>query len=1389
MAKEFRVGIIISGDGKGAVQAAAATRAELAKLGRQSDTTSDRGRKMAAVYSKLNRDLGTTIRNAALAGAAITGLATRSVIRATLEQERAVTQLNQTLESTQGVAGLSSKELIDYAGSLQKVTNFGDEAIISMQSLLLTFTNLRGDEFKGATEAVLDMSTKLGTDLKAAALQVGKALNDPIKGVSALAEAGIQFSAQQQAVIKRLAETGDVAKAQQIILAELEVQFGGSARAARDTFGGALAGVKNAFGDLLEADGDSFPAVISSLGELEATLTDPNIQQGVASLVSGLVKVVEWSAKAAGAFADLGVSIGETFGEMTVRRDEADGLLDKLLAYHPALATLNFYLAQNGVETRKAAELAAEYGSVLEIVDPAFSGFLQNLVTGEGVMQRYAGAADDAVPPLLRVGQATGEVAAETENASDAIDKAAKARQRAVAQVEAQLVQLRLENAAIRAGVDLEEARTRARLEAQGVQADTIDLLIREQDENRALLEARRQDAEAATAAARAIQQANDQAARAQQEAYERAAGRIEQIYADTFGAIIRGQDNVFDVLLDSFRDVLAQMALEAARNAIVIPIVTEVGQMLGVGGDTLGGIIEALGGASGGGGLGGLMSVGSAQKDWERAIAGGAEKGTFMGIESAAPIFAAAAGNMVAFQLGEALGQRVGLSANVGGAAAVLSPDLALVNLATAGIVDELVSSIGGEWKMRSRDLSISIVDGMVDATITEFWRKDRPGRSDKKKTIEQEAAELDAFLMQTFGDVFESVTAAFGPDALNGFSFEFSESIKGKTEEEIQQILSDSIGMAMEDIALQVMPGIEAFQKGGEDLLNTLMRVATEIDTVELGFDRVGANLDIGNPRARSINLGPFGEREIISETDAINQALADTATRMIELVGGVQEFNSAIDSLIGFATPAQQTEILLGDLRRGLGDLADQLPATRSELFDLFGTLGPDAQATILANIDLLDDYYGAMEAGGGVLIGLAGNVRQALQDELANGGRTALQQQLAQLDRWYTDMREQAQGNTDDLLLIEQVFGERRQSLLSGALDAIESDFQQLANAIASASASIQSAILSIRRDSGNFDEVGYQSGVIGNLRSQLGTGSISSQVDTVNSLRQAIVSRYQAEVQQYEQAQQAQQQAFAQQQALTEEYQRQVAAVRELKVALIDLADSMLLSPESPLTNAERFAEAQSQFESAASAARGGDPEALRALQSAAQAFSRENASFFGSSDAGIENFGAIQSVLRDIGGSATRLPGPQAVVMSAPVSLATPSLDAIRSSAISQLEELDGILADLNAQAEEQAELERAQLQEQFDLQYRELQLQSTTQADMLVQQQAQTQAAQQQLAQAQQTNALLAESIAQSQQAANQARAQAVEMQRRNEQLLRELEASRSPNDVRAVA
>ncbi len=68
------------------------------------------------------------------------------------------------------------------AGGLQDVTTYGNEAVLEMRALLLSFSYIRGDTFRDATEGALDLATGSSVDLRSAAIQLGKAPNDPARG-------------------------------------------------------------------------------------------------------------------------------------------------------------------------------------------------------------------------------------------------------------------------------------------------------------------------------------------------------------------------------------------------------------------------------------------------------------------------------------------------------------------------------------------------------------------------------------------------------------------------------------------------------------------------------------------------------------------------------------------------------------------------------------------------------------------------------------------------------------------------------------------------------------------------------------------------------------------------------------------------------------------------------------------------------------------------------------------------------------------------------------------------------------------------------------------------------------------------------------------------------
>ena len=201
----------------------------------------------------------------AVAGIGALGVVLGQSVKEAMAAEEVTAQLNAVLKSTKGVAGVSADAINDHALALSQVTRYEDDAIVGADSLLLTFTKIGKDVFPKATELTLDLATAFKMDLKSAAMMVGKALNDPVKGLTAMGKAGVTFTQSQKDMIKAMVEAGDVAGAQRVIMAELETQVGGSAKAAGETMAGQMDILKNTIGNVKEEIGGALIPVLKDL--------------------------------------------------------------------------------------------------------------------------------------------------------------------------------------------------------------------------------------------------------------------------------------------------------------------------------------------------------------------------------------------------------------------------------------------------------------------------------------------------------------------------------------------------------------------------------------------------------------------------------------------------------------------------------------------------------------------------------------------------------------------------------------------------------------------------------------------------------------------------------------------------------------------------------------------------------------------------------------------------------------------------------------------------------------------------------------------------------------------------------------------------------------------
>ncbi len=316
------------------------------------------------------------------------------------DSAESVALLENVIKSTGGAAGKTSEQMQKMATTLQGNSLFEDDEIIrKVINQLLTFTNVSGTAFDRAAEASLNLSTALGQDLQSSAIQVGKALNDPIAGVTALRRVGVQLSEDQKDLIKSFVDAGDAASAQDVILKELEKEFGGAAEAASKAGTGPFKQLQIQMGNLTEDFGKLIVnALIPLAGYLSSAvswisgLSDEtktailvvagiaaaigpvlivlgSMATGLASLI-GLYGTISVAVSAAGGvFAALGTALAPVIAVLT-------GPVGIAVAIGAAVVALGYFVAQTEtghaiiVSAWNAIKDAAEYvwGGILSVV-------------------------------------------------------------------------------------------------------------------------------------------------------------------------------------------------------------------------------------------------------------------------------------------------------------------------------------------------------------------------------------------------------------------------------------------------------------------------------------------------------------------------------------------------------------------------------------------------------------------------------------------------------------------------------------------------------------------------------------------------------------------------------------------------------------------------------------------------------------------------------------------------------------------------------------------------------------------------------------------------------------------------------------------------------------
>jgi len=366
----------------------------------------------------------------------------QKVVQETRNFQNEQAQLAAVLRSTGNAAGFTQDQLNDMAAAMEGRSIFSAGEINQAQARLLSYSNIVGEQFPKAMQATIDMATRMGMDVKSAAETVGRALDSPKEGLTALQRQGFRFTEDQKALVARLQETGKTAEAQAIVLQALESSYGGAAAAARDTFGGAITALQNQLNSLLTGDNGSFDAATKAINNLTRNLSSPDVQEAfatltgwVANLISGFARLTANTVAFLNKSNKLATFLGQDeFGKLTGQA--------KLYAEQLEQSTKRIEQLQDALAKEPGSERRAR---ALEKERERWAQLQRQLQAATGALKDYGArntADPTAITPTQGVPNAGGAAAAAAAR-KKAADDAAKLAKQQQAQAERYLAQLK----------------------------------------------------------------------------------------------------------------------------------------------------------------------------------------------------------------------------------------------------------------------------------------------------------------------------------------------------------------------------------------------------------------------------------------------------------------------------------------------------------------------------------------------------------------------------------------------------------------------------------------------------------------------------------------------------------------------------------------------------------------------------------------------------------------------------------------------------------------------------------------------------------------------------------------------------------------------------------
>lgn len=529
-------------------------------------------KRRAKEIEKLFSDAGRKIRNvfAGLAGGVGIASLMRTFARETINAQNEQAQLAAVVESTGKAAGFSVEQLNKMADELARVSTFDSGDINRAQTRLLSYTGIVGEQFPKAMQATIDMAARMGMSVEMSAETIGRALDIPSQGLTALTRQGFRFTEAQKKAVEQLEATGRVGEAQAMILSALESSYGGAARAARDTFGGAISALQSELRSLMTGKEGSLDGARGAVESLTKTLQSDDTKQAFETLTSGFASVIDVAVRAtvsvwnfANAVADrMANAIKGVAPAQDLLTDSAKGRLSELDFVGPPSSSAG--KPKGGLSDAEIARLAAQRKAAEER-EQALKKATQQADAYIESLKRWMQAAQDLTSvektlEEIRAGSLRGAGPKRQQEALDlaaSLDALATAAERAKDEEEELQKIIREQESVFEEGRRvMEEMRTPS--ERLNVQIERLNLLLDKgaidwETYSRAMFDAQDSFDRASEAAKNTASEMDDFA--------KNAAENIQRSFGDTLVNAMQGN---FDSIGDGFMQMMQRMVAEA---------------------------------------------------------------------------------------------------------------------------------------------------------------------------------------------------------------------------------------------------------------------------------------------------------------------------------------------------------------------------------------------------------------------------------------------------------------------------------------------------------------------------------------------------------------------------------------------------------------------------------------------------------------------------------------------------------------------------------------------------------------------------------------------------------------------------------------------------------